>query len=170
MLSAVDSQINTTTGTVKLRADFDNPDDLLFPNQFVNVRLLVDTLAGRHGDPGRRRPARRSQEPSSIVVKPDDTVAVTQVTLGPQDGENVAVTQGLSARRQGRRRRRRPAARRRQGGAAAGIGQPGQPPTPARRNSSSSSQAPARRARAKARAATGREPRPPSLRVSLARA
>ena len=43
-LTAVDSAIDTTTGTVKLRAMFDNSDNALFPNQFVNVRLLVDTL------------------------------------------------------------------------------------------------------------------------------
>src|SRR5262249_17340151 len=45
-LSTIDNQIDTTTGTVKLRADFDNADELLFPNQFVNVQLLVDTKKG----------------------------------------------------------------------------------------------------------------------------
>jgi membrane fusion protein, multidrug efflux system len=43
---ALDNQIDTTTGTIKLRAIFDNPDDTLFPNQFVNVKLLVKTLRG----------------------------------------------------------------------------------------------------------------------------
>ena len=43
-LATVDNQIDTTTGTVKLRALFANADETLFPNQFVNVRLLVDTL------------------------------------------------------------------------------------------------------------------------------
>src|SRR5262249_58798481 len=43
-VSAVDNQIDTTTGTVKVRAQFDNDDNALFPNQFVNVRLLVKTL------------------------------------------------------------------------------------------------------------------------------
>src|SRR5580698_9412835 len=46
MLTALDNQIDTTTGTVKARATFDNQNDPLFPNQFVNVRLLVDTLRG----------------------------------------------------------------------------------------------------------------------------
>jgi multidrug efflux system membrane fusion protein len=45
-LTAIDNQIDTTTGTVKLRATFDNEDDALFPNQFVNTRLLVKTLKG----------------------------------------------------------------------------------------------------------------------------
>jgi len=45
-LTAIDNQIDTTTGTVKLRATFDNADDALFPNQFVNTRLLVKTLKG----------------------------------------------------------------------------------------------------------------------------
>jgi multidrug efflux system membrane fusion protein len=43
-LEALDNQIDTTTGTVKLRAEFPNTDDTLFPNQFVNIRLLVKTL------------------------------------------------------------------------------------------------------------------------------
>ena len=45
-LTAIDNQVDTTTGTVKLRATFDNADDALFPNQFVNTRLLVKTLPG----------------------------------------------------------------------------------------------------------------------------
>ena len=45
-LTAIDNQVDTTTGTVKLRATFDNTDDALFPNQFVNTRLLVKTLRG----------------------------------------------------------------------------------------------------------------------------
>ena len=57
-VSAVDSQIDTTTGTVKVRAQFDNTDNALFPNQFVNARLLVKTLQNvvtvpTVGDPAR---------------------------------------------------------------------------------------------------------------------
>ena len=64
-LTTFDNQIDTTTGTFKLRATFANPDDALFPNQFVNVRLLVDTLTGavlvpNAGDPARRRTAASS--------------------------------------------------------------------------------------------------------------
>jgi multidrug efflux system membrane fusion protein len=45
-LTAIDNQVDTTTGTVKLRATYENTDDGLFPNQFVNTRLLVKTLRG----------------------------------------------------------------------------------------------------------------------------
>ena len=45
-LATVDNQIDTTTGTVKLRALFENADEVLFPNQFVNTKLLVRTLEG----------------------------------------------------------------------------------------------------------------------------
>jgi multidrug efflux system membrane fusion protein len=51
-LLTLDNQIDTTTGTVKARAIFDNKDDALFPNQFVNTRLLVDTLRGVTRVPG----------------------------------------------------------------------------------------------------------------------
>lgn len=93
-LTAVDNMVNTSTGTVQLRALFKNTDDKLFPNEFVNVVLLVDTLKGalivpvsavQHGVPGTY----------VYVVGSDDTVALRTVTLGPVDGERVAVTAGL---------------------------------------------------------------------------
>src|SRR5271155_1422290 len=93
-LETVDNQIDTTTGTVKLRAIFDNEQEILFPNQFVNVQLLVDTLrdtdivptaAIQHGAPGA----------FVYVVKPDQTAAVQQVKLGPGDGQHIAVLDGL---------------------------------------------------------------------------
>jgi multidrug efflux system membrane fusion protein len=93
-LETVDNQIDTTTGTVKLRAIFDNEQEILFPNQFVNVRLLVDTLSDtnivptaaiQHGAPGA----------FVYVVKPDQTAAVQQVKLGPGDGQHIAVLDGL---------------------------------------------------------------------------
>ena len=94
-LSAVDSQVDTTTGTVKLRALFDNADGALFPNQFVNIQLLVDTL--------RRQtvvPASAIQRGSSgayvFVVKPDHMVAMRAVTLGPQQGDRVSIVKGLN--------------------------------------------------------------------------
>ena len=95
VLETVDNQIDTATGTVKLRATFDNPDRSLFPNQFVNVQLLVDTLhnaaivpisAVERGAPGT----------FVYLVKPDDTVAAQPVTLGPGDNQQVAVTKGLN--------------------------------------------------------------------------
>jgi membrane fusion protein, multidrug efflux system len=94
-LSAVDSTIDPTTGTVKLRAEFANTDETLFPNQFVNARLLVDTLKGATVIPAAS--VQRGQPGTFVyVVKPDDTVSVHKITLGPQQGERVAVTAGLS--------------------------------------------------------------------------
>src|SRR6516165_10584841 len=93
-LETVDNQIDTTTGTVKLRAIFDNEQETLFPNQFVNVQLLVDTLhetdivpvsAIQHGAPGA----------FVYVVKPDQTATVKTVKLGPGDGQHIAVLDGL---------------------------------------------------------------------------
>ena len=93
-LETVDNQIDTTTGTVKLRAIFDNDQEILFPNQFVNVQLLVDTLSDtnivptasiQHGANGA----------FVYVVKPDQTAAVQQVKLGPGDGQHIAVLDGL---------------------------------------------------------------------------
>lgn len=95
-LVTVDNQIDPTTGTVKLRAVFDNPDQILFPNQFVNIQLLVDTLhdaaivpvaAIQRGAPGT----------FVYVVKPDSTVMAQAVTLGPTDNQRVAITKGLEA-------------------------------------------------------------------------
>ena len=59
-LATVDNQIDTTTGTVKLKAVFPNVDDGLFPNQFVNPRLLIDTLSGRRPRAERRDPAQHA--------------------------------------------------------------------------------------------------------------
>ena len=63
-LLALDSQIDTTTGTIRLRAQFDNKDDALFPNQFVNARLLLNTLSDvtlvPTGDDSARRTTARS--------------------------------------------------------------------------------------------------------------
>jgi membrane fusion protein, multidrug efflux system len=93
-LQTIDNQIDTTTGTVKLRATFDNPNSILFPNQFVNIQLLVDTLRGTDLVP---TAAIQRGAPGTFVyiVKPDDTVAAQPVTLGPSDNQWVAVTKGL---------------------------------------------------------------------------
>lgn len=93
-LSTVDNQIDTSTGTVRLRADFDNADNTLFPNQFVNVTLLTDTLAGATVVPAS---AVQRGAPGTFVyvVKPDRTVAVQPIKLGPTAGDAVAVTSGL---------------------------------------------------------------------------
>src|SRR6266853_893292 len=93
-LETVDNQIDPTTGTVKLRAVFDNKEQILFPNQFVNVRLLVDTLHDASIVP---LAAIQRGAPGTFVylVKPGDTVAAQPVSLGPNDTLNVAVTKGL---------------------------------------------------------------------------
>ena len=93
-LQALDSQIDTTTGTVKARALFDNTDGKLFPNQFVNVRLLVDTLHDQTLVPVAA--VQRGAEGSYVfVVQPDKTVAQRTVTLGPGNATLVSITQGL---------------------------------------------------------------------------
>ena len=94
-LANVDNQVDITTGTVKMRALFDNADGKLFPNQFVNVKLLVDTLRDQVVIPV---PAvqRGSDGAYVFVVSPDKTVSQRAVTLGIQDGQNVAITKGLT--------------------------------------------------------------------------
>jgi multidrug efflux system membrane fusion protein len=99
-LSTVDNEIDTTTGTVKLRAQFDNTDQSLFPNQFVNVQLLQDLLQNQIIMPNS---AVRRGAPNGVVstfvylVNADHTVSVRPVTLGVVDGERVAVSAGLAA-------------------------------------------------------------------------
>ena len=94
-LVTIDNQIDTATGTLKLRAEFANGDETLIPNQFVNVRLLGDqmrdtvvapTAAIQRGAPGT----------FGYQVGAEDVVSVRPVTLGPSSGEKVAVTAGLA--------------------------------------------------------------------------
>jgi multidrug efflux system membrane fusion protein len=93
-LDTIDNQIDTSTGTVKLRAIFDNLDQSLFPNQFVNVRLLVDTVHDATLIPSA---AIQRGAPGTFVylVKPDETVTAQPVTLGPGDDQRATVTTGL---------------------------------------------------------------------------
>jgi multidrug efflux system membrane fusion protein len=92
---ALDSQIDTSTGTVKLRAEFDNADEKLFPNQFVNARLLVRML---HDVVTVPIAAVQGVAPSTYVylINADDTVSVRPIKLGPTDGEMVQVESGLA--------------------------------------------------------------------------
>jgi membrane fusion protein, multidrug efflux system len=93
--TTLDNQIDTTTGTVKMRAQFANGDLGLFPNQFVNVRLLVDVLHGVTIVPGA---AIQRGAPGTFVylVNKDNTVSVRKVVLGPGDSERMSVKSGLS--------------------------------------------------------------------------
>jgi multidrug efflux system membrane fusion protein len=95
-LTTMDNQIDTTTGTFKLRATFANDDGALFPNQFVNVRLLVDTLAGAVVAPS----AAVQLGPNGnfvYVVKDDDTVTVRKIRIGPADADRTSIASGLDA-------------------------------------------------------------------------
>jgi multidrug efflux system membrane fusion protein len=93
-LAAVDNQIDVTTGTVKLKGQFDNTDDALFPSQFVNTRLKVASLDGVTLVPGA---AVQRGAPGTFVyvVGTNNTVSLRKVTLGPASGELVSVSSGV---------------------------------------------------------------------------
>ena len=95
-LLTADNQIDTTTGTVKFKAEFTNGDNKLFPNQFVNARLRIETrhdailvpvAAIQRGTPGT----------FVYVVGADQSVTVRPVTLGPIYADTVAIEKGLAA-------------------------------------------------------------------------
>jgi multidrug efflux system membrane fusion protein len=94
-IETIDNQIDTTTGMVKFRATFPNMDDALFPNQFVNVRLLVRTLKNVVTAPNA---AVQRGAPGTYVylVNPNDTVSVRKVTLGPAADGVVQIVSGLN--------------------------------------------------------------------------
>jgi multidrug efflux system membrane fusion protein len=93
-LQTVDNQIDTATGTIKLRARFANDKEQLFPNQFVNIRLRVSTLEGATIIPS-AAVQRASFGTFVYAVKPDSKVTIKKIALGPSEGERVAVTTGL---------------------------------------------------------------------------
>jgi multidrug efflux system membrane fusion protein len=125
-VSALDNQIDTTTGTVKVRAQFDNADNALFPNQFVNAQLLVRTLQnvvtvptaaiqlGSSTSANTPTSSSISANPGSTGLAPntasanvpgyyvyvlntDNTVSVRNITIGPTDGTMTSVNSGLTA-------------------------------------------------------------------------
>ncbi len=94
-LASTDNEIDSSTGTLKLRALFQNQDEALFPQQFVNVRLIIRKLTGvvvvpaaavQHGAPG----------DFVYLVKPDNTVAVQVVKTGVSEGQTLQVVDGLT--------------------------------------------------------------------------
>jgi len=93
-LSTIDNQIDDTTGTLKLRARFANPTNVLFPNQFVNARLLVQE---KHGVLLLNTAAvqRNSQMTYIYLVQPDSTVTVRQIEIGVTEGDSTEITSGL---------------------------------------------------------------------------
>jgi membrane fusion protein, multidrug efflux system len=94
-LLTFDNQIDTTTGTIKLKAVFPNRDNALFPNQFVNARLLVTTQHGVILVPTVAI-QRNAQDSFVYVLKPDQTVVMQTVTTGTTDGSVTAV-EGIKA-------------------------------------------------------------------------
>ncbi|CAP40867.1 MdtA/MuxA family multidrug efflux RND transporter periplasmic adaptor subunit [Bordetella petrii] len=94
-LETIDNQIDVATGTVKLKARFDNADEMLFPNQFVNVHLLVQTRPDTTVIP-----TAAVQQGSAgafvFLLRQDSTVEVRQVKLGAINGDRVAVNEGLA--------------------------------------------------------------------------
>jgi membrane fusion protein, multidrug efflux system len=94
-LTTYDSQIDPTTGTIKMRANFDNPNGVLFPQQFVNVRLLVDTLKGVTLAPN----AAIQIGPSGnfvYLLNDDGAVSKRDVVSGPTDGKLTTIAKGLA--------------------------------------------------------------------------
>jgi membrane fusion protein, multidrug efflux system len=95
-LQTVDNQIDTTTGTIKLRAVFQNADEKLFPNQFVNINLKLSTLRAATVVPAATI-QRASFGTFVYVIKPDGKATIRKVTLGVSEGDRVAVTDGVTA-------------------------------------------------------------------------
>ena len=94
-LATLDNQIDPTTGTLKLRANFDNRDGSLFPNQFVNARLVVEEKQGVTLIPT-AAVQRNSQSTYIWLVKPDSKVTVRQITTGTVEGDDTEVNSGLA--------------------------------------------------------------------------
>ncbi len=95
-LASADNQVDPQTGTVKLKGQLPNDDGALFPNQFVNVRMKLDTLRGAVIVPS-AAVQRGAQGMFVYVVRQDNTVALRNVKLGPLDGQRQAIADGLAA-------------------------------------------------------------------------
>lgn len=95
-LYALSNEMTISTGTVTLRATFPNENEVLYPSEFVNVQLLVDTLTHALLVP---TPAVLDGAPGDYVylVNKDNTVSVRKVTPGPSDGKNTVITSGLQS-------------------------------------------------------------------------
>ncbi|WP_310362735.1 MdtA/MuxA family multidrug efflux RND transporter periplasmic adaptor subunit [Pseudomonas brassicacearum] len=96
VLQSLDNQIDITTGTLKFKARYDNRDQSLFPNQFVNVHLLADTLKGVVLAP---TAAIQFGTNGTFVyaLEGDKKVTIRKLKIGANDGENTVVTEGLAA-------------------------------------------------------------------------
>ena len=94
-LVSVDNQIDPATGTIKLKAQFPNEDASLFPNQFVNVRMLLDTRRGATLVPN-AAVVRGGQGTFVYVIKQDKTVELRKVGVGVAEGDSVSVESGIA--------------------------------------------------------------------------
>jgi membrane fusion protein, multidrug efflux system len=94
VLLTTDNEIDQSTGTIKLKASFPNLDNSLFPNQFVNAKLLINTIPNATLIPAAG--LQRSQQGSFVyVIKPDQTVEMRPVTVQATQGEVIAISKGL---------------------------------------------------------------------------
>ena len=96
VLTTLDNQIDITTGTLKLKARFDNSDTALFPNQFVNIRLLAQTLHDALVIPANAL-QRGTQGSFVYVLDAENKVNMRNVTLGASEGERIQILEGLQA-------------------------------------------------------------------------
>jgi multidrug efflux system membrane fusion protein len=94
-LLTIDNQIDPTNGTVKFKAVFPNKDNALFPNQFVNARLLEETIHDSVVVPASAI-QRGSQGTFVYLVKTDKTVAIRPVVIGVTQGDDIAINSGLA--------------------------------------------------------------------------
>jgi multidrug efflux system membrane fusion protein len=94
-LLTIDNEVDPTTGTVRLKAQFPNTDNRLFPSQFINARLLIETRRGATVVP---TAAIQSSPKGSFVyvVRPDRTAGIRPVTVGVTDGDDVSIERGLA--------------------------------------------------------------------------
>ncbi len=92
-LLTIDNQIDPTTGTVKLKARFSNENYALFPNQFVNIRMLIDVLHDATVIPAAG--VQRGNQGAFVYVVKDGGVSLRPVKLGPTEGGNIAIASGL---------------------------------------------------------------------------
>ena len=103
-LLTIDNQIDQTTGTAKLKAVFDNPDNTLWPNQFVNVHLLLEVRKNAITAPASAI-QRGPDGTFAYVVDANNTVQMRPVQIALTQGSTVVIASGLQGRRQGRHRR-----------------------------------------------------------------
>src|SRR5712692_7954278 len=95
-LLSIDNQIDPATGTIKLKAQFPNEDTSLFPNQFVNVRMLLDTRRGATLVPN-AAVVRGGQGTFVYVIKEDRAVELRKVSVGPAEGDSLSIESGLAS-------------------------------------------------------------------------